>query len=68
MPGKRLKTTDDLRRFLADLIKRTENGEVSPTTGGKLTYMIATLAKIIENSDLEKRVTLLEKKQQSCKN
>lgn len=65
MPGKRLKTADDLRRFLADLIKRTEAGEVAPATGGKLTYMVATLAKIIETSDLEKRVTLLEKKQLS---
>ena len=65
MPGKRLKTLDDLRRYLASLITRTESGAVDPTMGGKLTYMVSILARIIEGTDLERRVGELEEKQQS---
>ena len=63
MPGKRLKTLDDLRRYMASLITRTESGEVEPTMGGKLTYMVSVLARVIEGGDLERRVGALEKKQ-----
>jgi hypothetical protein len=62
MPGKRLKTLDDLRRYMASLITRTESGAVDPAIGGKLTYMVSTLAKIITDSELETRVMELEKK------
>ena len=65
MPGKRLKTLDDLRRYLASLITRTESGAVDPAMGGKLTYMVSILARIIEGTDLERRVGELEEKQQS---
>jgi len=65
MPGKRLKTLDDLRRYMASLIIRTESGEVEPTMGGKLTYMVSILAKIIEGGDLEGRVEQLERKLES---
>lgn len=34
MPGKRLKTLDDLRRYMASLITRTELGKIEPTMGG----------------------------------
>ena len=67
MPVKRLKTLDDLRRYLASLIVKTESGEVTPVMGGKLTYMVATLAKVITDSDLERRIVSLEEKQQSGK-
>lgn len=62
MPGKRLKTLDDLRRYMAGLISRTEAGKIEPTMGGKLTYMVSVLAKIITDSELETRVADLEKK------
>lgn len=65
MPGKRLKTLDDLRRYMASLITRTELGKIEPTMGGKLTYMVSILARIIEGTDLERRVGELEEKQQS---
>lgn len=61
MPGKRLKTLDDLRRYMASLVTRTESGDVEPTLAGRLAYMISILSKIIEGSDLEKRLDVLEK-------
>lgn len=67
MPGKRLKTLDDLRRYLAGLITKTESGEIAPAMGGKLTYMVSTLAKVITDSDLERRIVSLEEKQLSGK-
>jgi len=58
---KRLKTTCDLRRYIADLIRRTEAGTVEPGLAGKLGYLAGILLKCIETSDLEQRMTMLEK-------
>ena len=59
--GKRLKNTTDLRRYVANLINRTEKGDVEANLAGKLGYLVSLLAKLIENSDLENRVEELEK-------
>lgn len=59
--AKRLKNTTDLRRYIANLINRTENGDVEPNLAGKLGYLVSLLAKLIETGDLEKRVEDLEK-------
>lgn len=58
---RRLKTLEDVRRYLANLINRTEAGKVESGLAGKLGYLANSLAKIIEGSDLEKRVDVLEK-------
>ena len=59
--AKRLKNTTDLRRYVANLINRTEKGDVEANLAGKLGYLVSLLAKLIENSDLENRVGELEK-------
>ena len=59
--AKRLKNTTDLRRYVANLINRTEKGDVEPSLAGKLGYLVALLSKLIESSDLEKRIEELEK-------
>ena len=58
---RRLKTMEDVRRYLANLINRTEKGTVEPGLAGKLGYLANSLARIIEGSDLENRVFSLEK-------
>jgi len=58
---RRLKTLEDVRRYLAGLINRAEHKEVAPNLAGKLGYLAINLAKIIEGSTLEKRVEALEK-------
>jgi len=62
MPERRLKTLDDLRRYMAGLVTRTEAGAVEATKAGRLAYMISIMSKIIEGADLEKRLDVLERK------
>jgi len=57
---RRLKTMQDVRRYLANLINRAEAGEVEPSLASKLGYLANSLAKVIEGSDLEKRIKRLE--------
>jgi hypothetical protein len=52
---------EDVRRYIANLINRTESGEVDGMLAGKLGYLSNILIKIIEGGELEKRVDLLEK-------
>lgn len=58
---KRLKTLTDIRRYLAGLINRVEAGEVDPSVMSKLAYVSNVLAGIIKDSDIESRITELEK-------
>lgn len=59
---RRLKTLEDIRRYLANLINRTEHGKVEPGLAGKLGYLANSLAKVIEGNDIEKRIEELERK------
>ncbi len=58
---RRLKSLEDVRRYLANLINRTEQGKVDPNLSGKLGYLAINLAKIIESGTIEKRIEALEK-------
>ena len=62
MPRRRLKTMEDIRRYMADLINRTEHGKVEAGLAGKLGYLSSILVKIIETGDIEKRLEVLERK------
>jgi hypothetical protein len=62
---KRLQNAQDLRRYLANLINRTESGEVAVNLGKSLAYMSSILLRIIEGGDLEGRVEQLERKLES---
>ena len=59
---KRLKTMEDVRRYLATLINLTEAGKIEPALSGKLGYLVSILVRVLEGSDLEKRIEKLEKK------
>jgi hypothetical protein len=61
MPRRRLKTLEDVRRYLANLICRTEEGRVEAAVAGKLGYLVNSLARIIEGGLLEQRVDALER-------
>ena len=66
MPSqKRLKTIDDVRRYLASLILRLEdstNGEIDGALAGRLGYLSNILLGAIKDGDLEKRITALEER------
>jgi hypothetical protein len=59
---RRLQTTQDLRRYLAGLINRTETGKIEVNLARSLTYMVSILMRAIEGSDLEKRIEEIERK------
>jgi len=59
--AKRLKNLADLRRFLARIINQLEAGQIDPSIAGKLGYLTGILTRVIEGSDLENRVSTLEK-------
>ncbi len=58
---RRLKTMEDLRRFLADTVNRLNKDELEASKASKLGYLCQILARIIEGGDLEKRIASLEK-------
>jgi len=60
MPRRRLKTASDLRRYLASLINRVEQGETTPEMASKLGYLSNILLRVIEGTDFEKRISELE--------
>jgi hypothetical protein len=60
MAKKRLKSLGDIRRYLANLINRTESLQIEASLAGKLGYLSSILVRVIEGSDLEKRVQALE--------
>jgi len=58
---RRLNNLQDLRRYLANLINRTESGEIDVNLSGKLGYLASILHRVIEGGDLEARIATLEK-------
>ena len=60
MAARRLKTVQDLRRYLAGLLNRAESGEVTPALAGKLCYIANSLLPVIESCEVEQRIARLE--------
>ena len=57
----RLASISDVRRELCRVYKDARTGRIETQEGARLTYMLATLAKIIEGSDLADRIEKLER-------
>jgi hypothetical protein len=57
----KLKTVADVKAELSRLYRAAVKGEVAPEAATKLTYMLQTHAKLIEVSDIERRIAELEK-------
>ena len=65
MAERRLKTLEDVRRYMSFLIRRVEKTPEdkkmdAAILAGKLCYMANSLAKVIEKSTLEKRLEKIE--------
>ncbi len=60
---KRLKSLNDIRKYLATLVNETRNGQIDLTTAGKLAYMLNILRGVISEGDLEMRIKALEAKE-----
>jgi hypothetical protein len=58
---KRLKTLKDVRVYLADLINETRTGKVDSNLAGKIGFLLNILRGTIADSELEERLSKLEK-------
>jgi hypothetical protein len=65
MAKRRLKSIDDVRKYLADLIHRLEEaneGNMDAALAGRLAYISNILLGAIKDSDIERRIQALEER------
>lgn len=58
----KLDTLQDVRREMAKVYREARSGVVEVVDGTKLVWMLQAVGKVIEGSDLEKRIEVLEGK------
>lgn len=58
----RLRTADDVRRYLANLIHETREGKVGLVMSGKLGFLLNILACVLRDADFEDRLAALEQR------
>ncbi len=56
----KLQTLDDIRVEMARVYRECRSGKLDVTEGGKLSYQLQGIGKMIEASVIEKRLTALE--------
>ncbi len=64
---RRLKSLDDLRRFLADVLNRLEAGKLDDAAAKTRAYVVNILSAVVKDSDIEARLAALEAAQQKEK-
>jgi hypothetical protein len=55
-----LATIDDVRLELANVYRSMKSGQIDPSDGTKLAYVLSQLLRAIETSDQGKRLELIE--------
>ena len=58
----RLKSADDVRVELARVYRDMRHGRIEPSDGTKLAFVLGHIGKMIETTDIEKRIAQLETK------
>jgi hypothetical protein len=58
----KLDTMQDVKREMAKVYRESRSELIDPVTGTKLIWMLQSVARVIEVSDLEKRIEILESK------
>lgn len=59
----KLDSMQDIKREMAKLYREARSGSIDIQDATKLTWCLQAVTKVIEGSDLEKRIEILEKKQ-----
>ncbi len=59
----KLDTLQDVRREMAKVYRESRSELIDPAAATKLVWMLQAVGKVIEGSDLEKRIEALENKQ-----
>ena len=61
LPRINLSTSDDIRREMARVYRETRFNKISPANGTKLVYMLTSILRAYESTEIEKRLVDLEK-------
>ena len=61
---RRLKSAQDCRRFLADLVHRLDGDQVDGAKASKLAYIVNILLAAVRTDEVEARLAALEKSMQ----
>lgn len=56
----KLDSMQDVRREMAKLYRESRSGIIEVVDATKMTWMLQAIGKVIETSDLEKRIEILE--------
>ncbi len=56
----KLDSMQDVKREMAKVYRESRSGVVEVVDGTKLVWMLQAVGKVIESSDLEKRIEILE--------
>ena len=56
----KLDTAQDIRREMAKIYRETRSGLLDSAESTKLTWILASIQKVIESSDMEARMSRLE--------
>ena len=59
----KLDTMQDVKREMAKVYRESRSELIDPAAATKLVWMLQAVGKVIEGSDLEKRIEALENKQ-----
>ena len=62
---RRFNNIQDLRRYLASLINRLDQGVIDQATASKLAYICSILYRVLLDSDIETRIAALESRIQN---
>jgi len=60
-PRINLSTSDDIRREMARVYRETRYNKILPNNGSKLMYMLTSILRAYECTEIEKRLVDLEK-------
>ena len=61
LPRINLSTSDDIRREMARVYRETRFNKILPNNGSKLMYMLTSILRAYEVTEIEKRLVELEK-------
>jgi hypothetical protein len=67
MHKRRLKNLTDIRRFLAATLNQLEAGEIDESRAKTVAYCLNVLSSIVKDSDLEQRISALERQQEEAR-
>lgn len=56
----KLKTADDVRLEMAKVYREMRRGDLDVSEGSKLVYVLGAIGKVIELTEIEKRISHLE--------